>query len=80
MIPLAGKQEEKGRKWVCVRGVDSRLTKSWQTQQRSPRSSLGLAAANLALRQPRELLTEDDLGRSIPVETDNWRPDDCVEF
>ena len=80
MIPLEGKQEEKGRKWVCVRGVDSRHTKSWQTQQRSPCSSLGLAAANLALRQPRQLPPEDDLGRSIPGETDNWRPDDCVEF
>ena len=71
---------ERKKKWVCVSGVNSSHTKSWQTQQRSPCSSLGLEEANLALRQPRELLTEDDLGRSIPGETDNWWPDGCVEF
>ena len=72
MIPLDESKRRKGKKWVCVSGVNSRHIKSWQTQQRSPCSSLGLEEANLALRQPRELLTEDDLGRSIPGETDNW--------
>lgn len=59
MIPLEWKQEEKGGKWLCVSGVDSRPTVSWRTQQSSPRSSLGLEAASLALRQPREPLTDD---------------------
>lgn len=59
MIPPGWKQEGKGGKWLCVGGVDSRHTASWRTQQGPPCSSLGLEAANVALRQPREPLTDD---------------------